>query len=67
MPKRYVMIDYEFLHQTDNAVLILTHNGKIWVPRSVIRYGHDVDWENDYELDFEMEIEEWFAIQEELI
>jgi len=64
---KYVTIHYEYMHQTDDAVLILSHEGKIWIPKNVIKNGHEYDFINDYELDFEMEIEEWFAIKKDLI
>lgn len=63
---QYVTIKYKYLHQTDDAVLVLLPE-KIWIPRSVIENGHELNFENDYELGFEMEVAEWFAIQEELI
>lgn len=62
MSKKYVTIDYEYLHQTDDAVLILCSEGKVWIPKNVIENGHLLDFSEDYALDFEMEIEEWFAL-----
>ena len=63
----YVTIDYEYLHQTDDAVLILCAEGKVWIPKDCIENGHILNFENDYELDFEMEIVEWFAIKKDLV
>lgn len=64
---QYVTIRYEYVHETDDAVLILTADGKVWIPKSVIEYGHECDFSEDYELDFEMSVKEWYAIKEELI
>jgi len=67
MSKKYVTVPYEFLHQTDDAVLILCSEGKVWIPRDCIEDGHELDFSEDYALGFEMEIEEWFAIKKDLV
>ena len=59
----YVEIGYEYVHETDDAVLVLINGDKEWVPKSMIRDGHDLDFSEDYDLGFEMEIVEWFAIK----
>ena len=64
---KYVTVDYEYVHQTDDAVLILHGNDKAWIPKDLIKDGHTTDFEEDYELNFKMEVAEWFAIKKELI
>jgi len=64
---KYTTVKYEYLHQTEDAILILGANGKTWIPKSVIENGHELNFEDDYELDCEMEVEKWFAIEEELV
>jgi len=67
MSKKYVTVPYEYMHQTNDAVLILCSEGKVWIPKNVIREGHYIDFSEDHALDFEMEVEEWFAIRKDLV
>jgi len=67
MSKKYVTIPYEYVHQTDDAVLILHCGDKIWIPRNYIEDGHELDFSEDYALGFEMGVEEWFAIEKDLV
>lgn len=62
----YVTIKYEYLHQTDDAVLVICPE-KIWIPKNCIKDGHELNFEDDYELNFEMKVAEWFAIKKDLV
>lgn len=67
MSKKYTTIKYEYMHETDDAVLILCAEGKVWIPKDCIEDGHETDFSDDYAANFEMEVEEWFAIKKELV
>lgn len=60
---KYVEIDYEYVHQTPEAVLISDGDKEHWIPKSCIE---DVDYIN-LEKDTTMCVIEWYAISEGLI
>lgn len=60
---KYVEISYEYIHQTDEAVLIFEVDTEHWIPKSCIE---DVDYINLKE-NTTMNVVEWYAISEGLI
>jgi len=60
---RYAEISYTYITETAEAVLIDIGEETFWIPKSVIRYSDEVN----FEIEDEMEIQEWFALQEEII
>jgi hypothetical protein len=59
----YVDIDYEYVHETHDAVCIFDGDEEYWIPKSVIEDGHSTDWSKEDT----MPIAQWFAEQEGLI
>ncbi len=59
----YAEICYEYIHQTDEAVLIFDGDRKCWVPKSCIENSSDIDFKYNTIIN----VEEWFAIKEGLI
>ena len=59
----YAEISYEYVHQTDEAVLISDGDDEYWIPKSCIENINDVD----LKLGETINIEEWFAIKIGLI
>ena len=59
----YVEISSEYMHQTDDAVLIFDGDRDCWIPKSCIEYGQLIDYESNNIIN----VEEWFAKKEGLI
>ena len=59
----YAEICYEYIHQTDEAVLISDGNRECWIPKSCIENSNGIN----FELDTVINVEEWFANKEGLI
>ena len=58
----YAEISYEYIHQTDEAVLIFNGDRNCWIPKSCVEDNDLMDYENDITIN----VEEWFAIKEGL-
>lgn len=56
----YTEIDFEFVHETDDAVRINDGNKEDWVPKSCIEDGFDIDYETETTLNMAV----WFAEKE---
>ena len=53
----------EFVAETDDAILVLYDDEEIWLPKSQIDYGsHEVG-----DVDFDIEVAEWLAIEKGII
>ena len=61
---KYVDFSYDaVIRETESAVLLFDGTEEYWVPKSVINDGFQIE----YETEDEIEVAEWFAIQEGLI
>lgn len=56
----YIEIDFELIHETQDAILITDGDKEGWVPKSCIEDGQDFDYESETELN----MAEWFAAEE---
>ena len=59
----YAEIYYEYIHQTDEAVLICDGDKECWIPKSCIENSSDIDFRYNTIIN----VEEWFAIKQGLI
>lgn len=53
----------EVLHETEMAVLCEVDGDEVWIPRSVIEDGEDLETGDTGDI----EVAEWFAIKEGLV
>lgn len=59
----YTEIDYELIHETEEAVLITDGDKEGWVPKSCVEDGQDFDYESETTLGMAL----WFAEENEWI
>lgn len=60
----YEELNVEFIHETEEAVLIDDDNNKIWLPKSQLNeFDEDIHEKGDY---ITIKVAEWLAIQKEL-
>jgi len=59
----YVAIGVKVVHETEMAVLLDNGDTELWVPKSCIRDGYDIDYEGNMDLDIAL----WFAEREEWV
>lgn len=63
----YVELDLEFLHQTDDAVLIQEEKREIWIPKSVCEDPPNFVDNIDRNTSISISVKYWFAEKEGLI
>lgn len=59
---KYITIAYDYISQTDKAILVDTGDQEIWIPKSLTK-----DPGMDFETENEMEVKYWFAKQSGII
>jgi len=68
MSKTYIELETdEIVKVTEEAVLVAMDGVKDWIPKSQIKNGIDLNYNAEGEVGVVLEIQEWWAIQEELI
>jgi len=53
---KYVTIAYDYISQTDKAILVDTGDQEIWIPKSLTKRPA-----MDFEAESEVEVKYWFA------